>query len=166
MGEETWPGGNGGTHVAGAQGYGGGVEYGPAGGGSGSFVRHMTVGTVGARNTEGWEAEAATHFMEACGLGVTPDAIDQLTQVFLPCLRIMTERPWDPEGNTWRESGVLGILTDCRKKFSRLWERGWKHGKRHDDSALDLINYLGFYMRSVADSGWGEWGNPATPDQD
>lgn len=100
-------------------------------------------------------------FMMSCGLTPTPDAADQLYRAFLPCLEIMCSRPWDPEGSTWRESGVLGILTDIRKKFSRLWERGWKHGRRHDDSALDLINYLGFYLRSDPNSGWGEWGDPS-----
>jgi hypothetical protein len=103
---------------------------------------------------------AAVLFMKHCGLKPTPDAIYQLSEVFLPCLRIMCERPWDPDGGTWRSSGRMGILTDIRKKFERLWERGWRYGKRHDDSAYDLINYLGFYLRSSR-SHWGEWGDPA-----
>jgi hypothetical protein len=103
---------------------------------------------------------ACRAFMIACGLEPTPDAVEQLSKVFLRCLKIMCERPWDPDGGTWRQSGILGVLTDIRKKFMRLWERGWKNGKRHDDSAFDLINYIGFYLRSE-DNGWGEWGNPA-----
>ncbi len=101
----------------------------------------------------------AEKFMRECGLNPTPDATDQLANVFLPCLRIMCEREWDPSGGTWRKSGVMGILTDVRKKFERLWERGWLHGKRHDDSAHDLINYIGFYLRSN-ESLWGRWGEP------
>jgi hypothetical protein len=104
--------------------------------------------------------EYARDFMEAMDLSPTPDAISQLLEVFVPCLKIMCERPWDPNGGTWRKSGVLGILSDARKKFERLWERGWKRGKRHDDSGFDLINYVGFYLRSE-DNRWGDWGEPA-----
>jgi hypothetical protein len=106
--------------------------------------------------------EAATAFLITCGLEPTPDAVGQLVEVFLPCLRIMCDRPWNPQGDTWRKSGVLGILTDVRKKFERLWYRGWEQGRRHDDSALDLINYLGFYLRS-AEEGFGSWGMPKFP---
>lgn len=102
---------------------------------------------------------AARAFMHACGVEATPDAVEQLTEVFLPCLQIMCERPWDPNGGTWRKSGWLGIMTDVRKKFERLWERAWQHGERHDDSILDLINYLGFLRRSKK-SRWGAWGEP------
>lgn len=102
---------------------------------------------------------AARAYLAACGVKSTPDAVEQLTEVFLPCLQIMCERPWDPNGGTWRKSGWLGIMTDVRKKFERLWERGWKHGDRHDDSILDLINYLGFLRRSRK-SRWGDWGEP------
>jgi hypothetical protein len=112
------------------------------------------------KEAERIDMEACVSFLQAVGIEDNPDATQQLQQVFLPCLRIMNERPWSPDGSTWKRSGVLGILTDVRKKFERLWERGWKHGVRHDDSALDLINYLGMYMRSE-DNRWGEWGEPA-----
>lgn len=107
------------------------------------------------------ELEACVAFLQACGLDPIPDAVEQLQEVFLPCLRIMCERGWDPMGGTWRAAGVLGALADVRKKFSRLWERGWIKGVRHDDSALDLINYVGFYLRSE-DNRWNEWGEPGT----
>lgn len=103
--------------------------------------------------------EKSLAYLQDCGIEPTPDAVRQLSQVFLPCLKIMSERPWDPEGDTWRRSGIMGILTDIRKKFERLWERGWKKGQRHDDSAYDLINYVGMYLRS-RDDDWGEWGQP------
>jgi hypothetical protein len=107
--------------------------------------------------------QAALEFLDRVGLVPTPDAIGQLTEAFLPCLAIICQRGWDPNGGTWRSSGVLGILGDVRKKFERLWERGWKHGKRHDDSGYDLMNYVGFYMRSGIDR-WGTWGEPAQPE--
>lgn len=108
--------------------------------------------------------DAASTYLKSCGLNPTADAIGQLTEVFLPCLAIICQRGWDPDGGTWRRSGRMGILGDVRKKFERLWERGWKNGKRHDDSGLDLINYTGFYMRADT-SHWGEWGDPARYDE-
>lgn len=104
---------------------------------------------------------AARLFMEELLMEPTQDAVEQMLQVFVPCLRIMCERGWDPNGGTWRRSGVLGILSDVRKKFERLWERGWINGKRHDDSAYDLINYVGMYLRSKDDR-WGSWGEPGS----
>jgi hypothetical protein len=105
--------------------------------------------------------EASAEFMEKIGLTPTPDAVDQMALVFTKCLEIMCRRGWDPNGGTWRRAGILAILCDIRKKFERLWERGWVNGKRHPDSCYDLINYVGMYMRSDEDNGWGEWGEPA-----
>jgi hypothetical protein len=102
---------------------------------------------------------AAKQFMDECGLVPTPDATGQLVEVFLPCLAIMCQRGYDPNGGTWRKSGRLGALSDVRKKFERLWERMWINGKRHDDSAFDLINFTGFLLRSERE-GFGEWGTP------
>jgi hypothetical protein len=111
------------------------------------------------------ERDAAITYLEAVGLDATPDAVEQLNLVFRRCLTIMCHRGWDPEGGTWRQAGALGALADCRKKFMRLWERAWRNGARHDDSAIDLINYLGFYLRSDPQSEvrWGEWGEPGEP---
>lgn len=106
---------------------------------------------------------AAEKFITDVGLTPTPDAIDQLAEVFVPCLEIMCRRGWDPNGGTWRRAGILGILCDVRKKFERLWERGWVNGKRHPDSGFDLINFVGMYLRSD-ENGWGGWGSPATRD--
>jgi hypothetical protein len=105
-------------------------------------------------------ADIAAKFMYECGLDPTPDAVGQLVEVFLPCLHIMTTRGYDPDGGTWRSAGRLGTLTDVKKKFDRLWNRAWKHGVQHDDSAIDLINFTGMYLRNDAD-GWGPWGEPA-----
>jgi hypothetical protein len=105
---------------------------------------------------------AAEEFLRKCGMEPSPDAIGQLAEVFLPCLRIMCDpdHPWDPNGATWRRGGIFAVLTDARKKWERFWERTWKHGKRHDDSGFDLINFVGFVMRADPESRWAEWGEP------
>jgi len=107
--------------------------------------------------------KAAQDFLEGCDVDWTPDALAQLADVFLPCLQIMCDpsHPWDPQGGTWRQSGILGAMTDAKKKWERFFERTWTRGKRHDDSGFDLINYVGFVMRSDPDSRWGAWGEPA-----
>ncbi len=106
---------------------------------------------------------SAENFLKECGLDPTPDAVGQLAEVFLPCLRIVCERGYDPNGGTWRPAGRLGMLTEVRKKFDRLWDRAWKNGKNHDDSAIDLINVLGFYLRADRER-FGDWGEPGGKD--
>ena len=93
--------------------------------------------------------------------GYTPDSVGQLVEVFIPCLRIMTGRPYEPTGALWRRAGILGIIWDVRKKFERLWYRTWTEGNRHDDSGFDLINFTGFLLRSDPDSRFGDAGEPA-----
>lgn len=107
--------------------------------------------------------DATDEFFKAMGLTPTPDAMEQLLEVFVPCLRIMCERGYDPTGATWREGGWRSQLVDVRKKFKRLWFHGWIHGRFVPDHGFDLINYTGYYQR-IAMSGkpWGEWGEPET----
>jgi hypothetical protein len=91
----------------------------------------------------------------------TPDAVAQLTDVFVPCLRIMCERGYDPTGATWREGGWRSQLVDIRKKFKRLWFHGWIKGRFVPDHGFDLINYVGYYQRlEMTGEPWGEWGEP------
>jgi hypothetical protein len=104
---------------------------------------------------------AAEEFMNKMGMEPTPDAIGQLLEVFVPCLRIMCERGYDPTGGLWRKAGILGIIGDVRKKFERFWYRTWTLGIRHDDSGLDLINFTGFALRADPDSRFGDMGEPA-----
>jgi thymidylate synthase ThyX len=94
----------------------------------------------------------------------TPDSIGQLVEVFIPCLRIMVERGYEPTGALWRQAGVLGIIWDVRKKFERLWFRTWTQGKRHDDSGFDLINFTGMLLRAEPNSRFGNAGEPAPPE--
>ena len=106
--------------------------------------------------------EAAEQFLRACGLIPTEDAVSQLSDVFLVCLRIMCERGYDSRGATWQAAGWRGQLFEMRKKLERVWWRSWKNGIRAPDSAWDLINYSGFYLRANAwnepGDGWGRWG--------
>jgi hypothetical protein len=107
--------------------------------------------------------EAAQDFMYKMGMTPTPDATGQLLEVFVPCLRIMCERGYEPTGALWRKAGVLGIIWDVRKKFERLWYRTWTLGIRHDDSGFDLINFVGMLLRSNPNSRFGDAGEPAPP---
>jgi hypothetical protein len=103
----------------------------------------------------------AEAFMRTMDMEPTPDAVGQLLEVFVPCLRIMCDRGYDPTGGLWRKAGVLGIIWDVRKKFERLWYRTWTLGIRHDDSGFDLINFTGFLLRADPDSRFGDAGEPA-----
>lgn len=111
------------------------------------------------------EYEAAHAFMSSLfgPDSYTPDSIGQLVEVFIPCLRIMVTRGYDPSGGLWRRAGILGIIWDVRKKFERLWYRTWTLGKRHDDSGFDLINFTGMLLRAEPDSRFGDAGEPAEP---
>lgn len=104
---------------------------------------------------------AAVEYLDRCSVKPTPEAVAQLTEVFLPALRIVAERDYDPNGATWREGGWRGLLGEMRKKFGRLWYRAWKHGRYDHDSAIDMINYLAYYVRLHHEGEpWGEWGDP------
>lgn len=114
-------------------------------------------------NTGDIEMAAAQHFFSDVGLPLVPDAIEQLVEAFLPALKIICERGYHPEGNTWKEAGWRGILTDIKKKSNRLWYRSWIKGGFDKDSARDLINFAGFYIR-LQNKGeeWGSWGPPSS----
>ena len=105
--------------------------------------------------------EAARKFLRSIGLNPTPDAVEQLAEVFVPALKIMCDRGYNPNGETWRKGGWRGQLLEIRKKCDRLWERSWLHGAFDYDSARDLVNYAGFYLR-LGGKGepWGELGAP------
>jgi hypothetical protein len=108
------------------------------------------------------EAQAEA-FIRRCGLTPTQDAIEQLAFAFLPALQVMCdpERDYPQDGSLWKGTGWRGLLIDIRKKFGRLWYRGWKQGRFFADDPLDLMTFLGMYYR-LANSGepWGEYGEP------
>jgi hypothetical protein len=96
----------------------------------------------------------------------TPDSIGQLIEAFLPCLRIMNDRkghPWGPEGELWRDAGVLNLTGDVYKKHERFQYRLWTQGIMHLDSGYDLMNFIGFCVRSDPNSRFGVRGEPAPP---
>jgi hypothetical protein len=108
--------------------------------------------------------EAAEDFLKYCGLDPTPDAVDQLVEAFLPALRIMIERGYDPSGKTWRDGGWRGLVYELRKKIDRLWYRSWL-GRQFDKDMYDVINYAGFYIRlKCHGEPWGTKGEPDTAD--
>jgi hypothetical protein len=105
--------------------------------------------------------DAAVAFLVAVGVNPTTDAVEQLVEAFIPCLDIIGSRGYHPEGNTWRASGWRGILTDIWKKAHRIWYRSWVNGEFDLDSAQDIINYAGFYIRlGGKEPQWGQWGPP------
>lgn len=107
---------------------------------------------------------AARQFFKELGIDDPPmDAICQLLIAFVPSLRIMCERGYDPNGLTWRASGWRGQIQEIRKKTDRLWLRGWLRGRFDADSARDIINYAGFYLRLAGEGKpWGDWGEPGS----
>ena len=112
------------------------------------------------------ELAARTFFKEMGIDDPTPDAIGQLLIAFMPSLRIMCERGYDPNGLTWRASGWRGQIQEIRKKTDRLWLRGWLRGRFDADSAKDIINYAGFYLRLRGEGQpWGDWGEPGSEGQ-
>ena len=127
------------------------------------FERNRIINVELDPNDPNTYRRAAEKFLLDCGLPPVPDAIDQLADAFLPCLRIICERGYHPEGTTWRAGGWRGILTDIKKKSNRLWYRSWIKGGFDDDSARDLINFGGFYVR-LGNQGkeWGDWGQPGS----
>jgi hypothetical protein len=112
--------------------------------------------------------DAATAFLDACSLEPTPDAVAQLTEAFLPCLRIMCERGYDRNGASWKEQGWRGQLYEMMKRMRRLEFFGWRRRTLHRDSAVDMINYAGFLIRSydeMPDKPWGAFDMPDGEEQ-
>jgi hypothetical protein len=104
---------------------------------------------------------AAHQFIDMLGVEPTPDAVDQMCGPFAECLRIMCERGYDPEGATWSSKGWKGLVHDILNKAGRLKFNSWRHNRFDADSAIDIINFAGFYWRlKNQGSKWGELGEP------
>lgn len=104
----------------------------------------------------------ATNVLSEFGIdNPNKDAIDQLMDVFIPCLKIMCERGYDAQGKTWREKGWRGVVHDILNKAGRIRYRSWLKNEFDRDSAIDLINFCGFYIRMNNEGEpWGTWGEP------
>jgi hypothetical protein len=129
----------------------------------GRAIKEKVGGIRKAEKESHTSKDAAFLFMEACGLDPTPDAVDQLVEAFLPALTVICRRGYDPNGKTWRKGGWRGLLHELRKKTDRLLHRSWLAGRFDPDSALDLMNYGGFYYR-LKNQGepWGDLGEPGS----
>jgi hypothetical protein len=125
-----------------------------------SYGEDLDLGYNGSHRAMINMGDTAHQFLLDAGIEPTPDAVGQLLNVFVPCLRIMCERPYNPAGETWRAHGWRGCLFHAKGKMERLWEMAWRQGTYHNDSAFDAINFLGFYLRSQEDPPWGTWGEP------
>lgn len=106
--------------------------------------------------------QSAINFLKANDLEPTQDAAEQLAYAFLPALRIMIERGYDPTGATWKAGGWRGLVYELRKKTNRMWHRSWLHANYDRDSSLDGMNYNGFYYRMECQGPpWGTQGEPS-----
>lgn len=105
--------------------------------------------------------DAAYDFLKKLRVEPTPDAINQLSGPFAEALRIMCMRGYDPEGRTWQRKGWRGLVHDILNKAGRLKFHSWEHSRFDGDSALDLINFAGFYWQQNNEGPeWGDWGIP------
>lgn len=107
------------------------------------------------------DLDAAYTFLDACCMTPTPDAVHQLVDAFLPALRIMCQRGYDPDGGSWKESGWMGQLFEMRKRMSRLVHNSWRGGRFDESNTVDMINYAGFLYRLEGKGRpWGRWEDP------
>lgn len=105
--------------------------------------------------------DAAVDFLDKCSISPTPDAVDQLIEAFLPALKIISERGYDPKGASWRECGWRGQVYEIVKRCKRLMFNSWTHSRHDANNALDLMNYAGFYLRLRNEGApFGDWGEP------
>lgn len=108
------------------------------------------------------DVSAAYEFLDHMGMNnPTPDMVEQLLDAFVPALRIMYERGYDPNGGTWREGGWRSIVQELRKKTFRIWHKSWRNSEFDADNGVDLINYAGYYHRlKCSGMPFGDWGEP------
>jgi len=105
--------------------------------------------------------DEAYDYIKSLGVEPTPDAVEQLAGPFAAALVIMCERGYEPDGSTWRSKGWKGLVHDILNKAGRLKFHSWRHNRYDPDSAIDLINFSGFYWRQKnKGSKWGELGEP------
>jgi hypothetical protein len=110
-----------------------------------------------------FELDAAYTFFERIGLTPTPDAMEQLLEVFLPCLKIMCERGYDPDGESWRDKGWRNQVIEILERADRIHFNCWTHSRPDENNTRDIINYAGFLLRSDWKNEWGKWGEPGGP---
>jgi len=106
------------------------------------------------------EAEIAKLLCDACGVPAGPDEIGyrEQAEVFVEAFRIFVERS-ERHGDSWKQSGWRGALFDSRKKMDRLWQEFMVNDEppRDLDSALDLLNFVAFFVRGRTHGVEGTW---------
>lgn len=105
----------------------------------------------GRQNMGTTELPTAHLYLEAEGIAVTPDTIEQL-RVLTECVRLYDSRGRS-YGQVWKQYGALASLLNAARKVDRLMAIWW-HSTRgaalHKDAlddAYDCINYMTFFMR-------------------
>jgi hypothetical protein len=107
--------------------------------------------------------DAAYDFMRKIGMDPTPDAVSQLSGPFATALQVMCTRRYnfEPGDELWRTKGWKGLVHDILNKAGRIKYHSWRHNNFDADSAIDIINFSGFYWRlENQGSKWGELGEP------
>jgi hypothetical protein len=118
--------------------------------------------------------EMASQYLRDSGLIPNSDAIEQLADVFLPCLAIICQRGYANDGSTWQAGGWKGLLHELIKKMDRVQYFDW-HRSMPEKSLKeipDIINYAGMYQRSRYElRPWGtlfgepgNWNSPRIPE--
>ena len=79
--------------------------------------------------------------------------------VFAEAFLIFCQRT-DRHGASWKQSGWRGALFDSHKKMDRLWQEFMINEEPPPDldSALDLLNFVAFFVRGRANNIEGTWG--------
>lgn len=106
------------------------------------------------------EAEIAHLLCEACGVpsGPTEEGYREQAMVFVEAFRIFVQRS-ERHGESWKQSGWRGAMFDSRKKMDRLWQEFMVNDEPPGDldSALDLLNFVAFFVRGRTHGVEGSW---------
>lgn len=90
--------------------------------------------------------------------GVSMRDVEDQARVFAKAFMIFCERS-ARHGDTWKDSGWRGALFDSRKKMDRLWQEFMVNDEPPPDldSALDLLNFVAFFVRGRTHGVEGTW---------
>lgn len=90
--------------------------------------------------------------------GVVDSTVEQASEIFSQCLKIMMERNAHHRGS-WEREGWKGTLFNVRRKLERVWDRFWKSNEAQSDldDAYDLINYTALMIIAMEQGIEGDW---------
>jgi hypothetical protein len=102
--------------------------------------------------------DPAFDYIISLGVDPTPEALAQLSGPFAKALIIICTRGY---GDLWKVRGWKGLVHDIINKTERIRHLSWINNEYHEDSAIDLINFAGMYVRMGNDGPkWGKVGDP------